>query len=353
MSRFWSDVVKEIEPYVPGEQPVDKEYIKLNTNENPYPPSPNVIKAINKCAKDELRLYPDPLCGSLVTEVASYYKLDRDQVFVGNGSDEVLAFSFLAFFNKGDKILYPDITYSFYPVYSNMFEVDYDLIPLEDNFDIRVEDFDKENNGLIIANPNAPTGKALLLSQIEKVLNMHKDKVVIIDEAYIDFGGESAVSLIDKYDNLLVVQTMSKSRSLAGLRIGFALGHKDLIDGLNRVKNSINSYTLDRLALVAGAAAMKDKTYFDYTTKKIIDTRNWVTKELRDLGFIVPESKANFVFASPVSVPAKVLFQKLRDEGLLVRYFNKPRIDEYLRISIGTDEEMKSLIEGIKKILSK
>ena len=352
MSRFWSKTIKDIEPYVPGEQPKDMKYIKLNTNENPYPPSQKVIEAISEANDSSLRLYSDPLSTALVDAVADYHGLAKDQVFVGNGSDEVLAFSFLAFFDEGDRIIYPDITYSFYPVYSNLFSVANDRKPLTDGFDIKVEDYLEENDGVIIANPNAPTGKLMSLGNIRRILEANRNQVVLVDEAYIDFGGESAVSLIDEFDNLLVVQTMSKSRSLAGLRIGYAMGHRDLIDGLNRVKNSINSYTLDRLAIVAGAAAMKDKAYFEETCNKIIATRDRVSEELRAMGFDVLESKANFVFAKPPTGDAKSLFESLKKEGILVRYFNKPRINEYLRISIGTDEEMKQLCSVVKSLLA-
>lgn len=350
MSKYWSDVIRTIEPYVPGEQPQDKKYIKLNTNENPYPPSPRAVEAIEAETGDSLRLYPDPLCKKMVTAVADYYEIEEDQVFIGNGSDEVLAFAFLAFFNQGDRILYPDITYSFYPVYSNMFQVNYDLQPLTDGFDISLEDYNRANDGVIIANPNAPTGKALSLNQIRQVLEANRNQVVIIDEAYVDFGAESAVALINEYDNLLVVQTLSKSRSLAGIRVGFALGNEGLIDGLNRVKNSINSYTLDRLALVAGAAAMADSAHFEETTGKIIATRTWVTERLRAMGFDVPDSKANFVFAAPSKMDAETLFLRLKEEGILVRYFNKPRINGYLRISIGTDDEMEALCSAVQRI---
>jgi len=350
MSKYWSDVVKKIQPYVPGEQPKDQKYIKLNTNENPYPPSPLVIEAIKKAADEALRLYPDPLCTSLVSSIADYYHVSKKQVFVGNGSDEVLAFGFLAYYNQGDRILYPDITYSFYPVYSNMFQVDYDLVALGSGFELGVEDYLKKNDGIIIANPNAPTGKLLSLEGIKTILEANMDQVVIIDEAYIDFGGESAVGLVNSYSNLLVVQTMSKSRSLAGMRIGFAIGHEDLIDGLNRVKNSINSYTLDRLALVAGAAAMKDQDYFQETCSKVIETREWVSKRLEGLGFEVPRSSANFIFAAPSRIDAEELFIKLKEQGILVRYFNQPKISGYLRISIGTDQEMTALCEAVAGI---
>lgn len=351
MSRFWSDLVKDIEPYVPGEQPQDRQYIKLNTNENPYPPSPRVLEAISKANDERLRLYPDPNCQDLIQAIGDYYGLQKEQVFVGNGSDEVLAFAFLAFFDQGSTILYPDITYSFYPVYSKLFQVQYDLQPLSSGFDIDIKDYYKDNGGIILTNPNAPTGKLLTLGEVEQVLQVNKDQVVIVDEAYIDFGGESAVKLIEGYDNLLVVQTMSKSRSLAGMRIGFAMGNQALIDGLNRIKNSINSYTLDRLALVAGEAAMKDKDYFETTRMKIIKTRTWVTERLVSMGFTVPTSGANFVFASPSTCEAKWLFMQLKEKGLLVRYFNKPRIDGYLRITIGTDDEMISLCDILETLV--
>lgn len=351
MSKFWSTRIQGIQPYVPGEQPQDKKYVKLNTNENPYPPSPSVIEALMGGIDEKLRLYPDPSCSGLIKVISDYYEVSENQVFVGNGSDEVLAFAYQAFFNQGGTIVYPDITYSFYPVYSKMFGVQAELKALTHDFDLVVDDYKAPNDGVIIANPNAPTGKLLSLEAIKQILESNPDVVVIIDEAYIDFGGITAISLVNDYENLLVVQTMSKSRSLAGMRIGMAIGHSQLITGLNMVKNSINSYTLDKLALLAGEAAMKDEAYFKASCQKIIATRSWVTKELRILNFIVPESKANFVFAAPQGMEAKALFLGLKDLGILVRYFDKPRINGYLRISIGTDQEMKVLIEGIKSLL--
>lgn len=351
MSKFWSTRIQAVEPYVPGEQPRDKQYIKLNTNENPYPPSNAVIEAIKKATDEGLRLYPDPLCRVLTEAISDYYDVPEEQIFVGNGSDEVLAFAYQAFFNPGETILYPDITYSFYPVYSKMFDVQANLKPLSEDFDVVIDDYKAPNDGVIIANPNAPTGKLLSLLEIKSILDANKEVVVIVDEAYIDFGGATAISLVKDYDNLLVVQTMSKSRSLAGMRIGMAIGQAPLITGLNKVKNSINSYTLDRLALVAGAAAMKDDAHFKETCQKIIATRTWVTQQLEAMDFVVPESKANFVFAAPQSVEAKKLFLALKEKGILVRYFDLPRINGYLRISIGTDEEMKKLIEGIQSII--
>lgn len=353
MSKYWNDKVKEIEPYVPGEQPKDKKYIKLNTNENPYPPSEKVIEAMKNAANGDLKLYPDPTCSELIGEIAKYYNLNKDEIFIGNGSDEVLAFAFMTFFSKDKKILFPDISYTFYKVYAELLNLDYKLVKLDENFDIPLKKLKKQNGGVIIPNPNAPTGKYVDTEKLRKLIEENKDSVVIIDEAYIDFGGESMIKFIKDYDNLLVVQTLSKSRSLAGLRVGFALGHKDLIEGLNRIKNSINSYTIDRVALVGATEAIKDNEYFEEITKKIINTREKTCKDLEKLGFRVLESKSNFVFASHNEVPGKVLFEKLKDHGVLVRYFNKDRIDNFLRIAIGTDEEMDILIEKLKLILNK
>lgn len=351
MSKYWNDKVKEIEPYVPGEQPKDKKYIKLNTNENPYPPSRKVIEAIKNAVNDDLKLYPDPTCSDLINEIAKYYNLNEDEVFIGNGSDEVLAFSFMTFFSKDKKVLFPDISYSFYPVYAELLNLDYKLVKLDEEFNIPLDELKKQNSGVIIPNPNAPTGKYIDVEELKKLVEYNKDNVVIIDEAYIDFGGESMVKYIKTYDNLLVIQTLSKSRSLAGLRVGFALGHKDLIEGLNRIKNSINSYTIDRAALAGAKAAIQDNEYFEEITKKIINTREKVCMELEKLNFKVLESKANFVFASHSEVSGKYLYETLKDSGILVRHFNKNRIDNFLRITIGIDEEMEKLIEKLKLIL--
>ena len=291
MSKFWNDKVKEIEPYVPGEQPKDKRYIKLNTNENPYPPSKKVMEAMKNAIGNDLKLYPDPTCSDLTYEIANYYNLNTDEVFIGNGSDEILAFSFMAFFSKNKQILFPDISYTFYKVYAELFDLDYKLIKLDENFDIPLEEFKNENGGVIIPNPNAPTGKYVNIQCLKNLVKANKDSVVIIDEAYIDFGGESMVKFIEEYDNLLVIQTLSKSRSLAGLRVGFALGHKDLIEGLNRIKNSINSYTIDRVAIAGATEAIKDNEYFEEITMKIISTREKVSMELERLDFNVLESK--------------------------------------------------------------
>lgn len=350
MSKFWSPLTASLVPYVPGEQPKDKTYIKLNTNENPYPPSPKVIDAITGAANADLRLYPDPTCEGLVQAAADYYGLTAQQVFVGNGSDEILAFAFAAFFDPSKKLLFPDITYSFYKVYAKLYGLQTELIPLDEQFNIQVEAFHSDNGGIIIPNPNAPTAQLLPLESICKLLESNPNQAVIIDEAYIDFGGQSAVELIKDYPNLLVVQTLSKSRSLAGLRVGFAFGSEELIEGLNRIKNSFNSYTLDRLALAGAVASLEDEAYFRETTAKVIATRERVTKQLVAIGFKVTDSKANFVFISHKAIAAKDIFQQLRDKGVLVRYFDQPRIHEYLRVSIGTDEEMDAFIKALQEI---
>ena len=353
MSTYWSELTKSLTPYIPGEQPQDKKYIKLNTNENPYPPSPKVIRAINDATNTDLKLYPDPTCDQLKSTIAEYFKLQNEQIFVGNGSDEILAFSFPAFFNPGDKIAYPDITYSFYPVYANFFKLIPEIISLKMDFSISIENFKIANKGTIIPNPNAPTGKCLNIDQIESLTKTITNKIIIIDEAYIDFGGESTIALINKYKNLLVIHTLSKSRSLAGLRVGYAVGHKDLIAGLDRIKNSFNSYTLDRLALAGGIAAIEDDEYFQETRAKIIKTREHTIKELNKLDFNIIDSKANFIFASHPKYNAEKLFSKLNENSILVRYFKKPRIDNYLRISIGTENEMDELIKILKMIITK
>lgn len=353
MSEYWNENIKKISTYVPGEQPRDKRYIKLNTNENPYGPSSKVITAIKKAANEDLRLYPDPECRELRKTISLYYGLKKADIFIGNGSDEVLAFSFAAYFDPDETILFPDITYSFYPVYSDFFKLNYKTIKLNDDFTIPVDEFLIKNGGIIIPNPNAPTSKYLSIPNIKKIIdyNISIKKVVIIDEAYIDFGEKSVIDMVDDYPNLLVIQTLSKSRALAGLRIGFAIGHKDLIEGLNRVKSSINSYTADRLALAGAAAAFNDDKYFESTRKKIIFTRNWVMKELRKIDFNIIESNSNFLFISHSSIHAKDLYKKLKENGILVRYFDKPRINNFLRVSIGTDKEMKEFIKKVELII--
>ncbi|MBP2644245.1 MAG: histidinol-phosphate aminotransferase, partial [Firmicutes bacterium] len=344
MSKYWSQVAKRLEPYVPGEQPRDRKYVKLNTNESPYPPSPKVLAAIKEVACERLSLYPDPTCLSLRQCIAEYHGLALEQVFVGNGSDEVLAFCFQAFFDPGNPILFPDITYSFYPVYANLYNIDYQLVELEADFSLVGEKFATTNGGVIFPNPNAPTGRYIPLDAVREIVEKNSNQVVIVDEAYIDFGGQSAVELIAYYPNLLVVQTLSKSRSLAGLRVGFAMGHEDLIAGLDRVKNSINSYTLDQVAIAGAVEAFKDEAYFNETRHKVIVTREKTANRLTALGFNVIPSQANFLFISHPVVTAGVLYQKLREQGILVRYFNKNKINNFLRVSIGSEEEMDSLI---------
>nr|WP_255570654.1 histidinol-phosphate transaminase [Cohnella sp. CFH 77786] len=340
-------------PYVPGEQPKDQTYVKLNTNENPYPPSPRVLEAIRNAADGDLRLYPDPTCSELAEKAASYYGVQPNQVFVGNGSDEILAFAFAAFFSPSNRpILFPDITYSFYKVYASLYRIPYKTVPLDEEFGIPLHAFDEPNGGIVLPNPNAPTARYIETELFRGVLEWNSDVVVILDEAYIDFGGKSAIELAAEFPNLLVVHTLSKSRSLAGLRVGVAIGHPDLIEGLNRVKNSFNSYTIDRLALAGAVAAFDDQAYFEETTRKVVATRERTTSRLRELGFRVIDSSANFVFATHPGHAASRLFQELKQRGVLVRYFNQPRIDNYLRISIGTDEEMDTFLKVLEEVLS-
>jgi len=350
MSKYWSKLALSLQPYIPGEQPSDKKYIKLNTNENPYPPSPSVLNAIREAAEN-LKLYPNPNADELRDVVAAYYGLQKEQVFAGNGSDEILAFCFMAFFDPERVVFFPDITYSFYPVYARIFRINYEKIPLNEDFTLPLEKFFRENGGIIFPNPNAPTGNYLTPEQVEKILLNNPNSIVIVDEAYIDFGGESAVQFIGAYPNLLVVQTLSKSRSLAGLRVGLAMGQEGLIKALEAVKGSINSYTLDRLALSGAAAAFRDKAYFELTRRKVIATRERVSSRLQALGFKVIPSLANFVFISHPAVNAGVLFLALKERGVLTRYFNQPRIENFLRVSIGSDEEMDIFLNNISEIL--
>jgi histidinol-phosphate aminotransferase len=352
MSKYWSELVRGLDPYVPGEQPMERKYVKLNTNENPYPPSPAVLEAIRKHTGKDLRLYPDPNGDILKTEIADFFQVDKKNVFVGNGSDEVLALAFIAFFKQEKPILYPDITYSFYPVYSKFFEIEAEIIPLTDDFRINLADYPVDNGGIIFPNPNAPTGCFLTLEQIESLLKRNTGSVVIVDEAYVDFGGESCISLIENYPSLLVIQTLSKARSLAGMRVGYAIGSAELIDGLERTKNSFNSYPLDRLALVAATAAINDRSYFETTCQAIIATREWTATELEKLDFEVIPSTANFVFIRHQTRKAEELFGALRQRGVLVRYFKLPRIDNHLRVTIGTDDEMQEFIRQLQAILS-
>ncbi|MFL9493941.1 histidinol-phosphate transaminase [Acinetobacter baumannii] len=350
--RFWSPEVRELEPYVPGEQPKIQNLLKLNTNENPYPPSPKVVEAVQAVLHeqaDALRLYPDPDATALKQAIAKQQDIDVSQVFVGNGSDEVLAHIFKAFFLQDEPILYPDITYSFYPVYSQFFGTKTKEIPLNENFEIDVRDYTQPNGGVIITNPNAPTSIALSLAEIEQVLQANPDRVVVIDEAYVDFGAESAVSLINRYENLVVCQTTSKSRSLAGLRVGFAIAQSHLIAALEAVKNSFNSYPIDRFAIAAAVASFEDQAYFEEQCQKVITSREKLVRDLTVLGFNVLPSKANFIFATHSQHDAGQLAQKLREQGIIVRYFNKPRINQFLRITVGTDEQNARLVQTLKQ----
>ena len=362
MSEYWNKLVKSITPYVPGEQPRDRKFIKLNTNENPYPPSPLVIEAIKNAAAETLRLYPDPACTELREAAAARYGLKSAQVFAGNGSDEILAFAFAAFFEtapNGDAVLFPDITYSFYPVYAELWNVPFKTIPLREDFSIGIEPYLAKSGGIILPNPNAPTGMALSLEELRKIAEAaEKNKrVFVVDEAYIAFADEAAAALplLKEFPNLLLVRTLSKEASLAGLRAGFALGSEELIEALCRIRDSFNSYTLDRLALAGAAAAMNDSSYYAEINRRIIKTRRGVSLELEALGFKVLPSQANFIFASP---PAQSggsgaeFFAALRERGILVRHFNKPRIADFLRISIGTDEEMDKFLDVCREMVN-
>ena len=351
--RTWEANVRKVVPYTPGEQPDQPDMIKLNTNENPYPPAPGVEKVLHGIDTDDMRLYPDPTAGALVHAIAEEYHLKDEQVFVGVGSDDVLAMSFLTFFNSEKPILFPDITYSFYDVWADLFRIPYERPALDENFRIRKEDYFRENGGIIFPNPNAPTGVELGAQDVEEIISRNQDVIVIVDEAYVDFGAQSALPFIEKYDNLLVVQTFSKSRSMAGMRIGFACGSEKLIKFLNDVKYSFNSYTMDRTALAAGVEAVRDVEYFKETCSKIIETREWTKAELKELGFSFQDSKSNFIFAAHESCPAAELFQALREQHIYVRYFPGGRTDNHLRITIGTRDEMEKFIGFLKSYLKK
>ncbi|GAB6070730.1 histidinol-phosphate transaminase [Thiomicrorhabdus hydrogeniphila] len=351
MSQFWSSLVHTLTPYVPGEQPKVSNLIKLNTNENPYPPSEHVLKVIKDVADDKLKLYPDPNADVLKQRIADYHGLQANQVFVGNGSDEVLAHAFQALLKHDKPLLFPDITYSFYPVYCGLYNIDFKEVPLTNDFTINIDDYQQECGAIIFPNPNAPTGRLLELNQIESLLKSHANQVVVIDEAYIDFGGNSAITLVNQYPNLLVTQTLSKSRSLAGLRVGFAIGHADLIEGLERVKNSFNSYPLDRMAIYGAAASFDDEDAFQQTCKAIIKTREELVSHLEKIGFDVIPSKANFIFARHKTFAAEEIATKLRDKSIIVRYFNKPRIDQHLRITIGNNQENQALCNALSEIV--
>lgn len=336
--------IRKVTPYVPGEQPNKPGMLKLNTNENPYPPSASVIKRLHSFDVSNLRLYPDSKSEVLVNALAKRYNVSPEQIFVGVGSDDVLAMSFLTFFNSKKPILFPDITYSFYDVWAEEFRIPFEKIPLDASFHIRKEDYNRECGGVIFPNPNAPTGEAESLADIEDIVRHHQDVVVIVDEAYIDFGGESALPLLERYENLLIVQTFSKSRAMAGIRIGYAIGSPQLIRWLNDVKYSFNSYTMNQLTLALGAAALEDEEYFQSIVHKITATRERMKEKFSELGFVFGDSQSNFLFVTHRQLPAKNMFEYLRAQDIYVRYFNQPRIDNYLRITIGTDEEMDRLI---------
>ncbi len=352
--KLWEDKVRRTVPYTPGEQPQGTNLIKLNTNENPYPPAPGVEAVKNAMDTGRLRLYPDPSAGVLVDALAEYYHVGKDQVFVGVGSDDVLSVAFLTFFNSQKPVLFPDITYSFYPVWADIYRIPYETRPLDEDFRIRPQDYYGDNGGIVFPNPNAPTACYESLETVEEILKHNRDVVVIVDEAYIDFAGDgkSALKLLDKYDNLLVVQTFSKSRSMAGLRIGYAMGCPELIRAMNDVKYSINSYTMNLPSLLMGAEAVKDKAYFETCVAKIKATREKTKERLAALGFEFPDSQANFIFAKHPDYEGKELFEALRRQSIFVRYFDKPRIDQYLRITVGTDEQMDVLMKFFEEYMA-
>ena len=355
MSRYWSAVVHGLTPYVPGEQPKLDDLVKLNTNEHPYGPSPRALDAIRAATSDALRLYPDPNADALKAALAKRHGLQTKQIFVGNGSDEVLAHTFMALLKQDRPLWFPDITYSFYPVYCGLYGIEQRTIPLADDFSIKVEDYlpqgSERPGAIIFANPNAPTGRLLPLQAVERIVAANQDGVVVVDEAYVDFGGESAISLIDRYPNLLVVHTFSKSRSLAGLRVGFAAGHADLIDALERVKDSFNSYPLDRLAIAGAVASVEDETFFQESCNKVIATRETLVKEMQALGFEVLPSAANFIFARHPERDGAELTAELRKRAIIVRHFKAPRIDQFMRITIGTDAQCALLVGALRDIL--
>lgn len=352
MSNNWESYVRKVVPYTPGEQPQVTDVVKLNTNENPYPPSPSVRAILEDFEYGKMRLYPDPDSSVLVDAIAKRYNVKSSQVFAGVGSDDVLAIAFMTFFSSEKPVIFPNITYSFYDVWADVYRIPYKQIPLNSDFTINREDYITENGGIVIANPNAPTGVMETIENIEYIVKNNPDSVVIIDEAYVDFGGESCLPLVEKYENLLVVQTYSKSRSMAGMRIGFAIGSEKLIKYMNDVKFSINSYTMNPITQLCGAASMADEEYFRETVDRIIATRERSKARLADLGFVFPDSKTNFIFASPQKVSAQVIFEELKKRNIFVRYWNKPIICDYLRISIGTDEEMDRLFNALEEIIN-
>ena len=347
----WEANIRKVVPYTPGEQPNESGMIKLNTNENPYSPAPGVEKALENLDTDTLRLYPDPTAGDLVHSIAGFYGLKDEQVFTGVGSDDVLAMCFLTFFNSEKPILFPDITYSFYDVWAELFRIPYERLALDEEFHIRKEDYLRENGGIVFPNPNAPTGVEMPLSEIEEIVAKNPESIVIVDEAYVDFGSVSALPLIEKYDNLLVVQTFSKSRSLAGMRIGYAFGNPELIRYLNDVKYSFNSYTMDRTTIAAGVASMEDKAYFEETIQKIVETRTWSVKHFKELGFKCLDSQANFIFVTHPEYDAKEMFEALKKEDIYVRFWGSERIEQYMRVTVGTREEMEALFAFLRRYI--
>ena len=349
----WESYVRKVVPYVPGEQPQEQRMIKLNTNENPYPPAPGVIRALKEFDTDRLRLYPEPTCKVLVDAIAEYYGLKSSQVFVGVGSDDVLAMIFMTFFNSKTPVWFPDITYSFYDVWADMLRIPYEVKPLDENFQIVKEDYYKENGGVIFPNPNAPTGLYEDLVDVEDIIAHNQDVIVIVDEAYVDFAGRSAIELIDKYENLIIVQTFSKARSMAGMRIGYAISNPTLIKYLNDAKYSFNSYTMNQTSLVCGVEAVKDKAYFEECVNKIIETREWAKEELKNLGFHCLDSKSNFIFAMHPDYDAKELFEALKENDIYVRFWGSERIEQYMRITVGTREEMEAMFAFLKKYMNK
>ncbi|GAB6048626.1 histidinol-phosphate transaminase [Methyloparacoccus murrellii] len=351
MNKFWSPAVRDLTSYTPGEQPKLSHLIKLNTNENPYPPSPRVLEALRGETGETLRLYPDPEADRLKEAIGRFYGVEKKRVFVGNGSDEVLAHTFQALLQHGSPILFPDITYSFYPVYCGLYGIEHACVPLTESFEIRIDDYRCPNGGIIFPNPNAPTGCLLPIAEIEALLEYNTESVVVIDEAYIDFGGESAVALVERFPNLLVIQTLSKSRSLAGLRVGFAIGDGGLIEALERVKGSFNSYPLDRLAIAGAVAAFEDRDYFESTRQAVVRSRNRLVRELSGLGFEVLPSAANFVFVRHPFRDVAELTAALRERHIVVRHFRQPRIEQFMRITIGTDAQCRALADALGSIL--
>ena len=351
MTQFLSDKARSITPYVAGEQPSGKRIIKLNTNENPYPPSKKVIRAAKAATGADLRKYPDALGGLFRKAAAEYVGVEAENIFCGNGSDEVLGFAFQAFFEPKKAVATPDISYSFYPVWAKLYDITLQMIPLDNDFCLTPSDYYDSKGGVIIANPNAPTGIAVGLSAVRDIVENNQGKVVIIDEAYVEFGAESAVSLINDYENLLIVRTLSKSQSLAGMRAGFAVGSEKLIGGLNRIKDSFNSYPIDRITEATAAAALMDTAYYQKANAQVMETRTWISAAFADMGIDVLPSKTNFIFAKPNTISAEEMFTKLKQQGIYVRWFDKPRIKDYLRISIGTKKEMQTLLNAVRAMV--